>query len=58
MLPWPPSLIPSSVAPITELGMVESVSADDDGAVHVAVLLTIAGCPPLRETITKDATDA
>ncbi|ABM10266.1 MULTISPECIES: P-loop NTPase [Micrococcaceae] len=43
--------------PITELGMVESVSADDDGAVHVAVLLTIAGCP-LRETITKDATDA
>ncbi|WP_309073105.1 Mrp/NBP35 family ATP-binding protein [Paenarthrobacter sp.] len=43
--------------PITELGMVESVSSDDDGAVHVAVLLTIAGCP-LRETITKDATDA
>jgi ATP-binding protein involved in chromosome partitioning len=43
--------------PITELGMVESVSANDDGAVHVAVLLTIAGCP-LRETITKDATDA
>ena len=43
--------------PITELGMVESVSADNDGAVHVAVLLTIAGCP-LRETITKDATDA
>ncbi|MFW0776022.1 Mrp/NBP35 family ATP-binding protein [Paenarthrobacter nitroguajacolicus] len=43
--------------PITELGMVESVSADDEGAVHVAVRLTIAGCP-LRETITKDATDA
>ncbi|MFK0039003.1 Mrp/NBP35 family ATP-binding protein [Paenarthrobacter sp. NPDC090517] len=43
--------------PITELGMVESVSADAGGAVHVAVLLTIAGCP-LRETITKDATDA
>ncbi|MDI2035422.1 Mrp/NBP35 family ATP-binding protein [Paenarthrobacter nitroguajacolicus] len=43
--------------PITELGMVESVSAADDGTVHVAVLLTIAGCP-LRETITQDATDA
>ena len=43
--------------PITELGMVESVTANDDGTVHVAVLLTIAGCP-LRETITKDATDA
>ncbi len=43
--------------PITELGMVESISANDDGTVQVAVLLTIAGCP-LRETITKDATDA
>ncbi|MFC8038773.1 Mrp/NBP35 family ATP-binding protein [Paenarthrobacter sp. NPDC057355] len=43
--------------PITELGMVESVSAADDGTVHVAVLLTIAGCP-LRETITQDATEA
>lgn len=43
--------------PITELGMLESVSSDDDGMVHVAVLLTIAGCP-LRETITQDATDA
>ena len=27
--------------PITELGMLESVSSDDDGMVHVAVLLTI-----------------
>ncbi|MFJ4261016.1 Mrp/NBP35 family ATP-binding protein [Paenarthrobacter nicotinovorans] len=43
--------------PITELGMVESVSADDNGTVHLAVLLTIAGCP-LRETITQDATTA
>ncbi|MGF6833955.1 ATP-binding protein involved in chromosome partitioning [Paenarthrobacter sp. TE4293] len=43
--------------PITELGMVESVSSDDAGTVHVAVLLTIAGCP-LRETITADATAA
>ncbi|MCF3140305.1 Mrp/NBP35 family ATP-binding protein [Paenarthrobacter sp. AR 02] len=43
--------------PITELGMVESVSADEAGAAHVAVLLTIAGCP-LRETIAEDATAA
>jgi ATP-binding protein involved in chromosome partitioning len=43
--------------PITELGMVESVSADAAGAVQLAVLLTIAGCP-LRETITNDATEA
>jgi ATP-binding protein involved in chromosome partitioning len=43
--------------PITELGMVESVSADAAGAVQLVVLLTIAGCP-LRETITNDATEA
>ncbi|MEJ1113955.1 Mrp/NBP35 family ATP-binding protein [Paenarthrobacter sp. CCNWLY172] len=43
--------------PITELGMVESVSCDDAGTVRVAVLLTIAGCP-LRETITQDASAA
>ncbi|MFE4198568.1 Mrp/NBP35 family ATP-binding protein [Paenarthrobacter sp. NPDC056912] len=43
--------------PITELGMVESVAAEPDGTVRVAVLLTIAGCP-LRETITEDATAA
>jgi len=43
--------------PITELGMVDSVSVNGSGAVHVVVLLTIAGCP-LRETITKDATEA
>lgn len=43
--------------PITELGMLDSVQADADGTVRVAVLLTIAGCP-LRETITADATAA
>ncbi|MGW9414418.1 Mrp/NBP35 family ATP-binding protein [Arthrobacter cupressi] len=43
--------------PITELGMLESVSADASGVVRVAVLLTIAGCP-LRDTITADATAA
>ena len=43
--------------PITELGMVESVSMDDAGAVTSVIRLTIAGCP-LHETITGDATDA
>ena len=43
--------------PITELGMVDSVEISDDGAVHLTVLLTIAGCP-LRDTITRDAEGA
>ncbi|MEV7605218.1 Mrp/NBP35 family ATP-binding protein [Paenarthrobacter sp. NPDC089322] len=43
--------------PITELGMVDSLTADADGNVRVSVLLTIAGCP-LRDTITEDATRA
>jgi ATP-binding protein involved in chromosome partitioning len=43
--------------PITELGMVESVSVDDAGRASLVVLLTISGCP-LRETITADATKA
>lgn len=40
--------------PITELGMVDSVSISADGRVSLAVLLTIAGCP-LKDTITADA---
>lgn len=43
--------------PITELGMVQSVDVDDDGALTVVVLLTIAGCP-MRDTITDDVTKA
>ncbi|GAB3539494.1 Mrp/NBP35 family ATP-binding protein [Arthrobacter tecti] len=43
--------------PITELGMVEGVEVNDDGAVVVRVLLTIAGCP-LRGTITRDVEGA
>jgi ATP-binding protein involved in chromosome partitioning len=43
--------------PITELGMVESVSVDDAGRASLVVLLTISGCP-LRDTITADATKA
>ncbi|MCA0295692.1 MAG: Mrp/NBP35 family ATP-binding protein [Actinobacteria bacterium] len=43
--------------PITDLGMVESVSVDDDGRAAVTVLLTIAGCP-LSNTIESDVTAA
>ena len=43
--------------PITELGMVDSVEAGDDGVVHVKVLLTVAGCP-LKDTITRDVNAA
>lgn len=43
--------------PITELGMVSSLSADESGRVSVTVLLTIAGCP-LRDKITHDVNAA
>jgi ATP-binding protein involved in chromosome partitioning len=43
--------------PITELGMVESVTVDDAGRVCVSVLLTIAGCP-MKEQLTRDVTAA
>ncbi len=43
--------------PITDLGMVKSVDVAHDGAVQVAVYLTVAGCP-LRDTITRDVTAA
>lgn len=43
--------------PITEMGMVESVEAFDGGRVHAVIRLTISGCP-LRETITRDVTNA
>ncbi|CAL9631918.1 Iron-sulfur cluster carrier protein [Actinosynnema sp. ALI-1.44] len=42
--------------PITELGMVKSVTITD-GVVDVAVYLTVAGCP-LRDKITADVTTA
>ena len=41
--------------PITELGMVKSVDVAADGAVRVAVYLTVSGCP-MRETITERVT--
>ena len=43
--------------PITELGMVESVTVAADGRAAVTILLTISGCP-LRETLTRDTTAA
>ncbi|MDQ4051574.1 MAG: Mrp/NBP35 family ATP-binding protein [Actinomycetota bacterium] len=48
---------PEIKRPITDLGMVDSVVIDDDGQVHLTVLLTVAGCP-LKETITRDVTGA
>ncbi len=48
---------PEIKRPITDLNMVESVTADDTGMVEVRVLLTVAGCP-LKDTITRDVTDA
>jgi ATP-binding protein involved in chromosome partitioning len=43
--------------PITTLGMVKSVDADDSGRVAVEVYLTVAGCP-MRDRITSDVTNA
>ena len=43
--------------PVTELGMVESVTADATGRVAVTILLTVSGCP-MKDTLTKDTTAA
>jgi ATP-binding protein involved in chromosome partitioning len=43
--------------PITELGMVKSIDIEPDGGVHVAIYLTIAGCPKKTE-ITDRVTQA
>jgi ATP-binding protein involved in chromosome partitioning len=43
--------------PITELGMVDSVTVGEDGAVSVHVLLTVPGCP-MKEQLTRDVTAA
>ena len=42
--------------PVTELGMVESVAADEAGHVAVTILLTVAACP-LKDTLTRDTTE-
>jgi ATP-binding protein involved in chromosome partitioning len=46
--------------PITELGMVKSIDVEPDGGVHVAIYLTIAGCPKkseISERVTKAVAD-
>jgi ATP-binding protein involved in chromosome partitioning len=43
--------------PITDLGMVKSVTVADDASVDVGIYLTTQGCP-LRERITTDVTAA
>ena len=43
--------------PITELGMVKSATVDPDGTAHVAVYLTVSGCP-MKDTITERVTAA
>ncbi|WP_121255273.1 Mrp/NBP35 family ATP-binding protein [Nocardioides ferulae] len=48
---------PEIKRPITDLGMVDAVTIDPDGTVHLTVLLTVAGCP-MRDTITRDVTAA
>ncbi|WP_380166149.1 Mrp/NBP35 family ATP-binding protein [Jannaschia sp. R86511] len=43
--------------PITELGMVKDVEVGPDGVVHVALYLTVAGCP-MKDTLTSSVTAA
>jgi len=43
--------------PITDLGMVESVTVAPDGAAAITVLLTVPGCP-MKDRITRDVTAA
>lgn len=43
--------------PITDLGMVDEYSVDENGVAQVSILLTVAGCP-LRNTIENDVTTA
>ncbi len=46
---------PEIKRPITDLGMVEHVEADETGKVTVRVLLTVSGCP-MKDTITTRVT--
>jgi ATP-binding protein involved in chromosome partitioning len=43
--------------PITELGMVDEVVADEAGRVRVRILLTVSGCP-MKDRLTTDVTAA
>lgn len=44
---------PEIKRPITDLGMVDHVTVEDDGLVRIHILLTVAGCP-LKDTIDRD----
>jgi ATP-binding protein involved in chromosome partitioning len=48
---------PEIKRPITDLGMVDSLDVDPEGAVRLTVLLTVAGCP-LKDTINRDVNAA
>ncbi|MGK2874839.1 MAG: Mrp/NBP35 family ATP-binding protein [Nocardioides sp.] len=48
---------PEIKRPITDLGMVDSVSVSEGGQVAVKVLLTVSGCP-LKDTINREVTAA
>src|SRR5215471_8329526 len=50
-------LDPEIHKPITELNMVSSVDIGPDGRAHVAVLLTVPGCP-MKDRLTRDVTAA
>ncbi len=43
--------------PVTELGMVKSVTVDEAGQVMLELYLTVAGCP-LKDTLRRDTTAA
>ena len=43
--------------PITELGMIKSAEVDADGHAHIAIFLTISGCP-MKDTLTDRITAA
>ncbi len=43
--------------PVTELGMVKSVSVDESGHVALEIYLTVAGCP-MKDTLRRDTAEA
>jgi ATP-binding protein involved in chromosome partitioning len=47
---------PEIKRPITELGMVDTITIDDH-QITVRILLTVSGCP-LKDTLTRDVTNA
>jgi len=43
--------------PITEIGMLKSATVDADGTAHVAIYLTVSGCP-MKDTLRERVTTA